>query len=137
MTAACARPPAACKNNLYNFSCTKIAIGGSSMNPMLKAQRLATSLDVYFSDPAHGDPIKNFNGGITASLGGVTIDLTKVSIMIDSSNGAGTCSGNYVNVSSAFGGATSMTVINMLLYQNNVSDAGGSIWYGQTKRLRV
>jgi len=26
-----------------------------------------------------------------------------------------------------------MTVINMLLYQNNVSNAGGSIWYGQIK----
>ena len=27
---------------------------GSSMNPMLKAQMLATALDVYFSDPARG-----------------------------------------------------------------------------------
>jgi hypothetical protein len=28
--------------------------GGTSMNPMLKAQMLATSLDVYFRDPALG-----------------------------------------------------------------------------------
>jgi hypothetical protein len=26
-----------------------------------------------------------------------------------------------------------MTVLNMLLYQNNVSNVGGSIWYGQVK----
>ena len=110
--------------------------GGPSMNPMLKAQMLATALDVYFSDPTlGGNKIGAFNGlgNSQPPIGGITIDLTKVCTMIDSSNGTATCSGTYQNDSSAFGGATSMTVLNMLLYQNNVSTVGGSIWYGQVK----
>ena len=43
----------------------------SSMNAMLKAQMLATALDVYFSGN-EGDPI----GSI--SLGGVNINLTNI-----------------------------------------------------------
>ena len=44
------------------------------MNPMLKAQMLATALDVYFGDPAlGGNKIKAPN-----PIGGVKIDLTKV-----------------------------------------------------------
>ncbi len=88
---------------------------------------LATSLDVYFSSPG------NNKIGAPNPIGGVQIDLTQVCHMIDSSSGTGTCSGTYENVSSAFGGATKMLVSNMLLYQNNVSNAGGTIWYGQVK----
>lgn len=105
---------------------------GTTMNPMLKAQMLATALDVYFSDPAHGDPIKTYNGNNQTSLGGVKIDLTTICRMIDSTSGS-TCSGTYYNVSAAFGGATSLTVNQMLAYAASQSNAGGSVWYGQVK----
>jgi hypothetical protein len=95
---------------------------GASMNAMLKAQMLATALDVYFSDPALGGN----KIGAPAPIGGVAIDLTKICKNI------GTCS-IYENVSSAFGGATSMTVSQMLTYAASQSNIGGSVWYGQVK----
>jgi hypothetical protein len=102
---------------------------GAAMNAMLKAQMLATALDVYFSDPALG------GNKITAPapVGGVLIDLTMICKMIDGSAGTATCSGTYVNVSSAFGGAGSLTVSQMLAYAAGQSNAGGSAWYGQVK----
>jgi len=117
----------------YVYNAIKAAsAGGSTMNPMLKAQDLATSLDVYFSGGNNfgsgGNPI-----GAPGPIGAVTIDLTKICKMIDSSGGTATCSGTFENVSSAFGGATSMTVSNMLLFQNTVSTSGGVSWYGQNK----
>jgi hypothetical protein len=99
------------------------------MNAMLKWQMLATALDVYFSDPALGGN----KIGATLPIGGVTIDLTSVCNMIDSSNGTATCSGSTENVSGAFGGASSLTVSRMLSYAASVSNAGGSAWYGQVK----
>jgi len=102
---------------------------GTSMNPMLKGQMLATSLDVYFSDPALGGNKIN----ALAPVGGVTIDLTHVCKMIDSSSGTGTCSGTYENASSAFGGAASLTVNQMLAYAAGKSNAGGSTWYANVK----
>jgi hypothetical protein len=107
---------------------------GAAMNAMLKAQMLATALDVYFSDPLWGgDKVAGYNGGITTKLGGVKIDLTKVCGMIDSSSGTGTCSGTYLNAGPAFGGATSMTVLQILAYAASQSNAGGTSWYGQVK----
>ena len=50
--------------------------------------------------------------------------------MIDGSGGTATCSGIYQNVSSAFGGATSLTVAQMLVYAASQSNAGGTTWYG-------
>ena len=102
-----------------------------SMNAMLKAQMLATSLDVYFSNPAVG-----FGGnkiGAPAPIGGLTIDLTHVCHMIDNSNGTATCSGTYENASSAFGGANSPTVSQMLGYAASQSTVGGTTWYGNVK----
>ncbi len=95
---------------------------GAAMNAMLKAQMLATALDVYFSDLALG------GNKISAPvpLGGVAIDLTQICKDI------ATCS-IYEDVSSAFGGATSMTVSQMLAYAASQSNAGGSVWYGQVK----
>ena len=60
-----------------------------------------------------------------APIGGVNIDLTKI--------------WGSENVSAAFGGAASMTVMNMLLYQNTSDPAtdGGANWYGQNKGLQV
>lgn len=79
---------------------------GASMNAMLKAQMLSTALDVYFK----------------GSIGGTTIDLTKVY------TGSG-----YVDASSAFGGAASMDVNHVLGYAAGQSNAGGTSWYGQNK----
>jgi hypothetical protein len=110
-------------------------------NTMLRAQMLATALDVYFSDSTlGGNQIGKFNGlgNAQTPVGTRNIDLQNICAMIDS-GGAGSCSGTYENVGSAFGGATSMTVMNMLLYQNTsdpTADAGAN-WYGQNKALQV
>src|SRR5262249_56576941 len=95
----------------YVYNVIKAATcGGSTCNAMLKAQMLATALDVYFSDPALGGN----KIGAPAPIGGVGIDLTLICKMIDSSGGSATCSGSFENVSSAFGGATRMTVMDLL-----------------------
>lgn len=49
------------------------------MNAMLKAQMLATALDVYFSDAALGGNKIN----APAPIRGVSIDLTMICSMID------------------------------------------------------
>ena len=63
----------------------------------------------------------------------MAIDLTQVCVMITSTGGISTCSGTYESVSSAFGGATSMTVSQMLAYAASQSNSGGSLWYGNVK----
>ena len=52
--------------------------------------------------------------------------------MIDSI-GSSTCSGSYENVSGAFGGATSLTVSQMLTYAASQSNTGGTTWYANVK----
>ncbi|TLZ73514.1 MAG: hypothetical protein E6K10_00125 [Methanobacteriota archaeon] len=99
------------------------------MNAMLKAQMLATALDVYYSDPALGGN----QIGASAPIGGMTIDLTQVCMMVDNSGGTATCPGTYWSVSAAFGGASSMTVSQMLTYAASQSNVGGSVWYGNVK----
>jgi hypothetical protein len=106
---------------------------GASMNAMLKAQMLATALDVYFSDSALGGN----KIGAPAPIGGVDIDLTLICKMIDNSSGSGTCSGTFENVSSAFGGATHLTVSAMLAYAASQSNVGGTVWYGQVKATQA
>jgi hypothetical protein len=104
---------------------------GAAMNAMLKAQMLATALDVYFSDPTLGGN----RIGATGPLGSVAIDLTLICKMIDSSTGTATCSGIFYNTSSAFGGATcpNTTVSSLLSSAASQSNVGGSVWYGQVK----
>src|SRR5262249_54001740 len=85
---------------------------GASLTPMLKAQMLATALDVYFSDPALGGNKIN----APAPIGGLTIDLTQICSLINGSANPATCIGPYENVSSSFGGAGSLTVSQMLAY---------------------
>jgi hypothetical protein len=110
----------------YVFNIVKAAnASGASMNAMLKAQMLATALDVYFSDPALGGN----KIGAPAPVGGVKIDLTLVCAPILS----GPSCGGYLNVSSAFGNATSLTVSDMLSYAASQSNIGGSTWYGNVK----
>ena len=53
--------------------------------------------------------------------------------MIDGSGGTATCSGTYSNNSSAFGGATSLTVSQMLTYAASQSNTGGTTWYSNVK----
>ena len=124
---------ATCKDvATYVYNIIKAAnASGSSMNAMLKAQMLATALDVYFSDPALGGN----KIGAPKPIGSVTIDLTKICKIADSSGGA-TCSGTTANASTAFGGATSKTVLEILAYAASQSNAGGIIWYAQNKSVQ-
>jgi hypothetical protein len=109
-TATCAQV-AAYFTNVFNAA----NAGGTTMNPMLKAQMLATALNVYFSNPALGGN----KIGAPAPIGGVTIDLTNI--------------GGSENVSAAFAGATSKTVLQMLTYAAGQASVGGSTWYGNVK----
>ena len=102
---------ASCKT-VASYATTVIknaSAAGAAMNAMLKAQMLATSLDVFFSDAALGGNAL----GAPVSVGSVRIET-------------GTAS-------AAFGGATALTVSELLLAQNAVSNAGGTVWYGQSK----
>lgn len=101
------------------------------MNPMLKAQMLATALNVYFSDPALGGNKIN----APAPIGGVAIDLTMICKMRDNSGG-GTCGGSYQNASSAFGGSTSLTISQILAYAAGQSNVGGTLWYANNKTMQ-
>jgi hypothetical protein len=118
-------------------SCTTVAsyvsstinaalVSAASMNARLKGQMLATSLDIYFSDSTLG------GNRIAAKspVGAQAIDTTKICQMNDKSDGTATCSGVFEDVRSAFGGATSPTVLTMLGYAAGQSDVGGLTWYG-------
>jgi len=100
---------------------------------MLKAQMLATALNVYFSDPALGGN----KIGAPAPVGGVKIDLTKICKMIDGSGGVATCPGMYEDASLAFGGAASLTVSQMLASASSQSNVCGTVWYGQVKAMQI
>jgi len=107
----------------YVFNVIKAAnASGTAMNAMLKAQMLATALDVYFSDPALGGN----KIGAPGPIGGVAIDLTQICANIP------TCS-TFINASSAFGPATSLTISQALAYAASQSNVGGSVWYGNVK----
>jgi len=117
----------------------------ATCNYMLKAQMLATALDVYFS--ATG----NNKIGAPAPIGGVVIDLTKICNMIDGSGGTASCSNSFVIASSVFGGATSLSVSAILAYENTGTPSTNSLipgvntgtnagliwWYGQNKSSQV
>jgi hypothetical protein len=99
----------------YVYNVVKAAnASGATMNAMLKAQMLATALDVYFSDAALGGN----KIAALAPLGGVNIDLTQL------------------GTSAAFGGATSRTVAQLLAYaasQFTAAPAPAGTWYGNVK----
>jgi hypothetical protein len=94
---------------------------GASMNAMLKAQGLATALDIYFSNPALGGN----KIGAPAPIAGVVIDLSKVCANPLS------CS-TYLDLRSFFGGPsiTAGALLNAVAAHSN---AGGTVWYGQVK----
>ena len=127
--------------------------GGSTCNPMLRAQMLATALDVYFSAPGlGGNAIGAYNGlgSKTPALGGIAIDLSHLCSMIDSSGG-GSCSGSYEDARYEFGivttgGCLGTTVGQMLSYANFSSAVNGTPvaisttgakWYLQNKTKQV
>jgi len=118
-------------NVVKQATCTN---SSKTCNSMLKAQMLATALDVYFGGGTGGNRI-----GAPSAIGAVSIDLTKVCSMIDGSGGSATCSGSFTNVSAQFGGATCMTVSNMLGYQNTSDPSvdAGAVWYSQVKASQV
>lgn len=96
---------------------------GASMNAMLKGQMLATALSVWFSESPHNYLFA------PVSLGGVAIDLTYVCKDIAA------CT-IFRDVSAAFGGASSMTVSQMLAFASSAPQyvAGPPVsWYGQVK----
>jgi hypothetical protein len=101
--------------------------GGATCNAMLKAQMLATALDVYFGGGSGGNPL-----GAPKPIGGVTIDLTMICPGAD----AGSITG-CENASGAFGGASSLTVSQMLSYAAGKSNVGGTTWYGNVKTTQV
>jgi uncharacterized protein (DUF2345 family) len=95
------------------------AASGSNMNSMLKAQMLAAALDIFFSTSGLGGS----QIGSSWSYGLNTYNLTNVP-------GDG-------SAASAFGGATSMKLGDLLTYAANQSNAGGSTWYGNSKTLQT
>ena len=124
---------------VYNVIKAATCSTSGTCNTMLKAQDLATSLDVYFSDPALGGN----RIAAPSPVGLRQIDLTQVCNMIDGSGGSATCSGVYQNASSVFGGSSCLYVYNLaqatdiLRYAASQSNVGGTSWYGQVKANQV
>jgi len=94
-----------------------------SMNPMLKAEMLATALNVYFSDAAlGGNKIK-----APTAIGGVNVDLRRI------------CSDQrcrkFEDASPAFPSNADgkMSVLQLLVDASNASNSGGSLWFGNVK----
>jgi hypothetical protein len=120
----------------YVYNVVKAAVCTSTTktcNSMLKAQMLATALDVYFSDPGLGGNRIN----APAPIGGVSIDLTMICTMIDGTGGSGTCSGAYKDASGLPGYSAGMTVLQILSAAAAQANVGGSTWFGQTKAQQV
>ncbi|MBK8758261.1 MAG: hypothetical protein IPM08_14410 [Actinomycetales bacterium] len=80
---------------------------GATMNAMLKAQMLAAALNYYYTtiEPRRSAP--------AGSLSTMVFDISPWS--------------------GAFGGATTMTLLQMLQYASSQSNVAGSIWYAQNK----
>jgi hypothetical protein len=147
-TATCSQDASYVTGIVKAAACTS---SSNTCNAMLRAQMLATALDVYFSDPIlGGNRIGAFNGlgGSTPALGGVAIDLSKVCAMIDGSGG-GSCSGVTEDARPEFGiapPALGTTVGLMLLYSDFLSGVNGSpvagsttgsTWYNNIKARQV
>ena len=135
----------------YVYNVIKAATcGGSTCNPMLKSQMLATALDVYFSTSSlGGNKIGAFNGlgSKQPAIGSIAIDLSHICSMADSASG-GTCTGVYEDARPEFGilaPCLGTTVGQMLSYSNfasatngnPVSNVGGTTWYQQSKSKQV
>jgi hypothetical protein len=116
----------------------------TNMNVMLRAQMLATALDVYFSDPALGysttasGKIKPPSAFLTGGpLGGFNMDLTAICPMVDNSTaGTATCTAGKPSTNGFTSGAfpaVAMTVQAILNYEATSPPYAGppasSNWY--------
>jgi hypothetical protein len=123
----------------------------TNMNTMLKAQMLATALDVYFSDSNLGftstsvnktKPPSNF---LThGALGGFNMDMTAICPMIDNTTtGTATCKSNNPSTDAFASGAVpsaAMTVQAILTFASTTpypfnGSTTNSIWYGGNRTL--
>jgi hypothetical protein len=133
--------PAGVSNYVYGVIKAANA-SGSSMNAMLKAQMLATTLNVYFSTTGLGGNQIN----AAKALGGLKLDLTMVCKTLDGSSGSGTCSSTYENTSGAFNGnvtgcggaftlasGSCVAVSELLADAAAASSSGGGLWYANNK----
>jgi hypothetical protein len=118
----------------------------TNMNVMLRAQMLATALDVYFSDPNLGytatsvsktKPPSTFL--LNGSLGGFTMDMTAICPMVDNTTaGTATCTSGKPSTDGFASGAfpaASMTIQALLTYEATAPvPFNGSVsnptWYG-------
>jgi hypothetical protein len=143
----CAKEATYVANVIGGATCSS----SGTCNTMLRAQMLATALDVYFSTPGWGgNQIGAYNGlgTKTPALGNVAINLSTVCAMVDGST-ASTCSGTHEDARPEFGIVSSClgtTVSNMLAYANYPSLVNGNpvatvntgaTWYGQNKAKQV
>jgi hypothetical protein len=124
----------------------------TNMNVMLRAQMLATALDVYFSDPSLGytstvkSSIKPPSNFLThGSLGGVSIDTTSICPMVDNTNtGTATCTSGKPSTNGFTSGAFPsgcMTVQGILTYESGnppfIGSPSAPVWYGTTTAART
>jgi hypothetical protein len=135
---------------------TNILKGASAtnMNVMLKAQMLATALDVYFSDPALGYTTTAVNKTKPPStflthgkLGTFSMDLTAICPMIDNTTtGTATCKNNTPSTNGVTSGAfpaSPQTVQWILDFAatvdvspwTNGAYSGSNVWYGGNRTL--
>jgi hypothetical protein len=94
---------------------------GASMNAMLKAQMLATALDVYFSD----DDLGGNKLLAPGPIGDVVVDLTMICTDL-------TCT-SFEDSSPAFDDEPLLAVFDLLVAAAEESNAGGALWYGNVK----
>jgi hypothetical protein len=122
-----------------NASCANVATyvngvvrsanaGNASMAAMLKAQMLATALDVYFTDPANWTLANAGRFLNSAKLGDRQVDLTKVC-----SVGTSNCS---IDARSAFGGTSPQKVSDLITYAAGQYTSMTN-WYAATGGLTV
>ena len=82
-----------------------------------------------------GPPLREGNFRLrtenASPIGAVSVDLTKVCKA--ASTVGSTCTTGFANVTSAFGGATSLTVMQMLSAAAGQSNIGGTVWYSNVK----
>jgi hypothetical protein len=136
---------------VYNIINKATCSTGGYCNTMLRAQMLATALDVYFSTSSlGGNQIGAYNGlgTKTPALGTVAVDLSHICNMIDGTSGS-SCSGAYEDSRPEFGilaPCLGTTVGQMLSYSNFLSSVNGSPvatattganWYLQNKTKQV
>jgi hypothetical protein len=146
--------PLAGVNSLADINAVFKAATSTNMNNMLKAQMLATALDVYFSGPGYSstpigsgkNQIKPPSSFLThGPLGGFNMDMTAVCPMVDNTTaGTATCKNNTPSTDSFASGAVNaaaMTVSQILTFASTLDTTppynlgaygNNSIWYLNT-----